>query len=104
MVEMEPQLLTPISAEFSTVDLSDTRLTRRLLQIAEAADRAPGSSLPGQAGSPAALEATYRFLTNDKVSAHAIFDGHVRSTVERAKRESKVLIVHDTTEFRFGGE
>jgi len=101
---MEPTLLTPVSAEFSNVDLGDARLNRRLLRMAEAADRAPGTSLPVQAGSNAALEATYRFLGNDRVSARAIFDGHVQATIERASAEPEVFVVHDTTEFRFGGE
>ncbi len=101
---MQPSLLTPISAEFSGARLGDKRLTRRLLQIAEAADQAPGASLPEQAGSSAALEATYRFLGNERVSAQAVFESHVQATIGRAEAASEVFIVHDTTEFRFGGE
>ncbi len=101
---MEPTLLTPVSAEFSDVDLGDVRLNRRLAQIAEAAERSPGASLPEQAGSSAALEATYRFFGNARVTPEVVFDGHVQATVARAAEASKVYVIHDTTEFRFGGE
>ena len=101
---MQPTLLTPLSAEFSNTELGDTRLTRRLARIAEAAERAPGASIPEQAGSPAALEATYRFLGSNRVSAQAVFDNHVQATIRRAETASEVFVIHDTTEFRFGGE
>ncbi len=101
---MQPTLLTPVSAEFSDVDLGDARLNRRLVQIAEAAGRAPGASIPEQAGSSAALEATYRFFGNARVTPEVVFDGHVQATVARAADASKVYVIHDTTEFRFGGD
>jgi hypothetical protein len=101
---MQSTSLAPICTEFSDVDLGDARLNRRLVQIAQAAERAPGASLPEQSGSSAALEATYRFLGNDRVSAQSVFDGHVNATLDRAEAASAVFVVHDTTEFRFGGE
>ena len=96
--------MTPVSAEFSDVDLGDRRLTARLVQMADAAERAPGCSLPEKAGSSAALEATYRFFGNAKVTPQAVFEGHVRATIRRAEAEPQVLVIHDTTEFRFGGD
>jgi len=84
--------------------LGDKRLVRRLVQIAEAAEHAPSASLPQRAGTSAALEGTYRFLSNPRVDPEAIFDCHASATCERAAHESEVLVVHDTTEFRFGGE
>ena len=66
-------------------------------------EEAPGSSLVEQAGSVAALEATYRFFANRRVIPEAIFEGRAVKTVERAAAHERVLIVHDTTEFRFGG-
>ena len=101
---MEPTLLTPIAHEFEGANLPDKRLRRRLVTIAEAADNAPSASLPQQAGSSAALEATYRFFGNENVSAQCVFQGHASATVERATAAAEVFVVHDTTEFRFGGE
>ena len=101
---MNPTLLTPISVEFQEVELGDRRLNQRLLSIAEASDRAPGRSFPEQAVSSAALEATYRFFGNAHVDAESVFEGHVNATCARAQEEEVVYVVHDTTEFRFGGE
>jgi hypothetical protein len=101
---MNPTLLTPITDEFSDLELGDKRLVARLSAIASASDKSPGSSLPQQADSVAALEATYRFFGNDKISPEAVFEGHVNATISRASAHGEVYVLHDTTEFRFGGE
>jgi hypothetical protein len=92
-----------IVGEFEGISLGDKRLDRRLSTIVEAMEDAPGNSLVEQAGNVAALEATYRFLSNRRVVPEAIFEGHAGKTAERAATHERVLIVHDTTEFRFGG-
>src|SRR5580658_7604451 len=101
---MISKLVTPLSEEFAEANLGDKRLSRRLEHIADAAERVSGASLPQRAGSAAALEGTYRFFANEKVTPEALFDAHSGATVQRAAAESEVLVVHDTTEFRFGGE
>lgn len=100
---MNTTYLPPLSSEFAEVDFNDKRLKKRLMTIVEAAAKSPDASLPEQAGSSAALEGTYRFIENSKVSGEAIFDGHVRCTVERASQYPYVYVIHDTTEFKFGG-
>jgi hypothetical protein len=90
--------------DFADVNLGDARLDRRLRLMVQSAEKRPSASLPDRAGSVAALEAMYRFLGNGKVSPERIFDAHMRSTVARAAAEPEVLVLHDTTEFRFGGE
>jgi hypothetical protein len=97
-------LATPVSRDFDSADLGDKRLKQRLTRTVDAAELAPGSSLPQRAGSSAALEGTYRFFANKKVTPEELFGAHVRSTVERAAADPTVLVIHDTTEFRFGGE
>ena len=92
-----------IVGEFEDVSLGDKRLERRLGVIAQAMESAPGDSLVEQAGDVAALEATYRFLSNERVSPEAIFEGHAAKTAARAQEHDSVLVIHDTTEFRFGG-
>ena len=101
---MPSKLVTPVSEEFAAADLGDKRLTRRLQEIASAAERSPGSSLPQRAGSSARLEATYRFFSNAKVTPNAVLGCHAQATLARAAAEPEVLVIHDTTEFRFGGE
>lgn len=103
-MKMRSTHLVPLSTEFSNTRLGDERLKKRLMCIVDASEKAPSASLPVQAGSPAALEGTYRFIENDRVSAEAILDAHVQCTVERAKAHPYVYVVHDTTEFKFGGE
>jgi len=92
-----------IVGEFDGISLGDKRLDRRLSAIAQAMEGAPGDSFVEQAGNVAALEATYRFFSNKRVIPEAIFEGHAVKTAERAAAHQRVLIVHDTTEFRFGG-
>jgi hypothetical protein len=101
---MTSRLITPVSDDFAGADLGDKRLERRLTRIADAAERSPSAGLPQRAGSSAALEGTYRFFSNDKVTPETLFDCHAAATVERAAAEPEVLVLHDTTEFRFGGE
>jgi len=92
-----------IVGEFEDVSLGDKRLDRRLGRIAGAMETAPGDSFVEQSGDVAALEATYRFLSNERVSPEAIFEGHAAKTAARAQKHASVLVIHDTTEFRFGG-
>ena len=92
-----------VAGEFEAVSLGDKRLDRGLGRIAGAMESAPGNSLVEQAGDVAALEATYRFFSNARVSPEVIFEGHAKKTAERAQDHASVLVIHDTTEFRFGG-
>lgn len=100
---MNTTYLPPLSGEFSDVEFNDRRLKKRLMTIVDAAAKLPAASLPDQAGSDAELEGTYRFIENRRVSGEAIFAGHVRCTVERASLYPYVYVIHDTTEFKFGG-
>ena len=100
---MKTTHLPPLTTEFSDVELNDKRLNKRLLTMVAAAEKSPGASLPEQAGSGAALEGAYRFVGNSRVSAEAVLAGHVRRTVERASGHPCVHVIHDTTEFKFGG-
>jgi len=93
-----------LSTEFSQVELGDYRRTCRLMCIADAVAGAPGAGIPRQTGTEAALEATYRFLNNQDVSPEDVLDGHLRMTAKRAVESGRVLVVHDTTKFTFGGE
>jgi hypothetical protein len=90
-----------IEAEFAGAELGDERRTRRLGRIAARIAEGPERSVPEAAGSDAELEGCYRFLNNDQVTAEAILAPHQRRTVERAAAHAEVLVVHDTTSFRF---
>jgi len=88
-----------IVGEFDGISLGD----RRLATVAGAMEAAPGESLVEQAATSAALEATYRFVSNARVIPEALFEDHATKTVERAAHHDSVPTIHDTTEFRFGG-
>jgi hypothetical protein len=95
--------LPALSAEVADADLGDARLTQRLgVLIDSLADR-PGESFP-KALNDAELEAAYRFFGNDNVTPEAILAPHFRQAALRASRHRDVVVVHDTTQFEFGGD
>lgn len=101
-----PFVFAPVSAEFLELDLGDARRNERCGRIAESWASAPEVSLPQAMGSPAEIEAAYRFFNNPHVTASAIASAHVGESWRRAAESDGVgwvLSVEDTTELRFGG-
>jgi hypothetical protein len=96
-------VLPSMSSEFGDADLGDTRLNRRLGLLADRIGDRPGESFP-KALDDAELEAAYRFFGNDSVSPEAILAPHVRQSARRAAELPRVVVVHDTTAFEFGGQ
>ena len=93
-----------IRNEFGSAALPDARLTRRLGAIAVAFALRPAVGIPQAVGDGAELEATYRFLNNERVEPQQILEPHVDQTCKRANALSRCLVAHDTTELRFRGE
>jgi len=91
-------------AEYSDVDLGDSRLDDRLMRILPLLASNPGQSFPEQMDSEADQEALYRFLKNPKVTIDALLEGHRGKTLERMRGRAVVRIVHDTSDFVFQGE
>ena len=89
--------------EFARADLGDRRLNTRLDQLVAVLEDAPDRSFPSATRSDAELEGAYRFFKNPKVTLGRLLAPHVEETVRRARAASSVLVLHDTTEFRFGG-
>lgn len=91
--------------EFANIDLGDRRLNRRIQIISEDLSRQPNKSFPESASTTAALEATYRFLRNPKVTMDKILQPHIEATISRAAAtKSRVVVAHDTTVMSFSGE
>lgn len=85
--------------------MGDRRLAVRLDRIAGSLAKDPSRSLPKAMADEAALEATYRFLNNERVTAEKLLTPHMRRTAQRcAEQEGRVLAVFDTTELSMGGE
>ena len=91
------------SADFTSVRLGDRRLERRLVNVVAALEVQPEASFPKVFGTGAELEGFYRLVGNDRVDWSAIHDGHVESTVRRARTLGRALALHDSSLFQFGG-
>ena len=91
-------------SEFERAELKDGRLTARLCRVVEALSVNPAASFPKAMPSEAELEGVYRLVRNEKVTFDRVVSPHVAATVERASAHETVLVLHDTTEFRFKGE
>jgi hypothetical protein len=66
--------------------------------------RAPEQSFPAGAVDEAALEGIYRFLSNPAVRYESLLESHYEATQKRMTVAGLALVIHDTTDFRFGGE
>ena len=88
--------------EYGRARFGDRRLARRLLRVTAAIAPEPAASFPTMAENDGELEATYRFLNNERVTAERIVAPHVRQTVRRCREAERVVVAHDTTEFNFG--
>lgn len=94
----------PLSQEFEGAAFGDRRLSERLKTIVDSAAATPDVGFPVQAGSDAALEGTYRFFNNDRVTPAAILEPHVTMTCLRASMAGTCLAIHDTSAIEFDGE
>jgi hypothetical protein len=92
-----------VLGEFEGVDLGDARLNARLALLGEALSRDPEQSFPDAMKNAAELEGAYRFLNNPRVAPDAVIRPHVLATAARMAKARRVLALHDTTEFAFGG-
>ncbi len=64
----------------------------------------PEASLPKQMLDSAGLEGAYRLVENDSVAPQGVLDAHIDRTVGRMIEKPEVLVLHDTTDFKFAGE
>ena len=86
-----------VQGEISRCHMADERLKSRLGVLLERLGGRATQSIPAACRGWAETQAAYRFLSNDKVGARDILDGHSRATLERISREPVVLLVQDTT-------
>lgn len=90
-----------VRKEMETADLGDKRLDRRVCVVLEGLSKRPGASLPGTFRSWRETMATYRLLSNEKVSPEKLLGPHQEATRDRVRREEEVLVVADTTELDY---
>ena len=92
-----------VGEEFVGAALGDARLSRRLLKVVGAVEQRPSDSFPDMMSGDD-LEGFYRLVRNAKVNLDKVLAPHIHHTKTRAAAHSVVLVAHDTSEFRFGGE
>ena len=84
--------------EFAGLDLGETRLNDRLVDIADALAGQPMSPISKACGDWSAVKAADRFFDNDKVSeTEKVLDPHFQQTVERMRGYERVFAIQDTT-------
>jgi hypothetical protein len=71
--------------------------------LAERLAERPSESFP-KALDDAELEGAYRFFGNEDVTPEAILAPHFRQAARRAGETPRIIVVHDTTAFEFGGQ
>ena len=93
-----------ITTQWMNADFGDPRLNARVIEIARAIMRNPGRSIPIQMHLWAATKATYRFLSNPRISRNMLLEGHVASVLQEAARCKEVLFVQQSHELCFRGD
>lgn len=95
-----------IEAEWASAELGHSTRTARVQAVGRRWAAAPQASFPKMVDSDAELQGLYGLLENDAVDYRELLAAHARAARDRIveARCSTILIVHDTTEFSFGGE
>lgn len=92
-----------VQREFSSSDLGDKRLDRRLMKMAQQLARSPSSPINEACGDWASTQASYRLFNNPKASPEGIREPHMQETAKRmAAQEGPVLVLQDTVFFSYG--
>lgn len=91
--------------EFGGANLGDSRLSRRLVEVAKAKGEDPGGSFNKVVGgNPAEMKAYYRFIDqpdNSEVTLRNILAPHRKRTIRRMMDQKVVLCVQDGTDLNF---
>ncbi|MFO1352313.1 MAG: IS4 family transposase [Gammaproteobacteria bacterium] len=85
------------AAEVAAGWMPDQRLKRRLTLVLEQLSERPTQSIPAACVEWSQTKAAYRLLSNERIGAVEILDGHARATLQRISAEPIVLMLQDTT-------
>ena len=88
--------------EFGRLDVGDSRLRARLMELARDFFAQPGKPIPQAcAGSQAKTKAAYRFCNNRQVDMQTVLFPHIEATVGRMQAHDVVLAVQDTSDLNY---
>ncbi len=93
-----------VANEFERAQLGDARRVRRLQMVMQRLCANPRLGFPQALGTEAETEGFYRLLSARGVEYGSLVQAHADKTVERMTHGATVLVIHDTTEFKFPGE
>ena len=93
-----------VRQNFGGLELGDSRLSRRAMQIAERMISKGAGSIPRQMAAPKDVKATYRFFSNKKVTPDGLQAGHKDAVREKMATSPIVLLIEDTSEFTWSGK
>ncbi len=93
--------LSELAGEFQGARLPDRRLGGRIRTVVAALAAKADSSFPTAMGSPKELEGLYRLLNNPRVNHEQLLEAHAQNAAQRAQGVDGVLVVHDTSTFKF---
>jgi len=88
-------------AEFGSVDLSDRRLNRRLLEIARDFYARPQAQIPQACQSRAKTKAAYRFFKHPNTNMDDLLEPHRQSSYQRIAEKKIALCPQDTTSLNY---
>jgi len=94
---MTPDIREWAEKQWGAADLGDQRLTRRAVQIGACMAAQVGAPLSQQMGERSALIATYRLLSNAKVSGAQLTGPHRDTTQQLAAQQDVTLLIQDRT-------
>lgn len=91
-----------IYEQFSKIDVGDSRLQKRAIDVAIGCAEHPEESLAGRFDKWADLQGAYRFFSNPKITHQALQQPHYREVLEKARcSEELVLFIQDGSELLF---
>ena len=84
--------------EMKGLDLKDTRLNKRAVEVLSQLGEQPMASIPAACGGYAEMTAAYRLFDNEKVYFENVLEPHIEATRRRMAEQAVVILVQDTTE------
>jgi hypothetical protein len=91
-----------IDEQFSRINVGDTRLQKRAVDVAIGCAEHPEESLAGRFDKWADLQGAYRFFSNPKITHQALQQPHWDQVLEKARfSEETVLFIQDGSELLF---
>src|SRR6516162_10121624 len=89
---------TWVDDELATADLGDQRLNQRFRLVLDRLGQKPSLKFPAACRGQAEIQAAYRFLDNDRVTADKVLAPHRTATLARLRAQPVALLIQDTTD------